>query len=52
MGFREYEIEINGLPHTFQIKEGEPIPAGAKLVENKQRQPANKSRKPNNKTEG
>jgi len=47
---KEYEVQINGLPHTLML-DAESVKQypGAKAVESKQAKPANKAAAPKNK---
>jgi hypothetical protein len=46
----EYEIEINGVPHTVQLSDEDAKRYGDAATPTKGKQPANKSRKPANKS--
>lgn len=45
----EYEVEIDGVPHTFQLDADEAKRLGDRAVEVKRRKVEDKSRKPANK---
>ena len=45
----EYEVEINGIPHTFQLDADEAKRLGDKAVEVKRGKAEDKSRRPANK---
>lgn len=46
MTLNEYEVEINGLPHTIQLNDEDAARLGLQVPEQKARTPKNKAAKP------
>lgn len=46
MTLNEYEVEINGLPHTIQLTDEDAARLGLSVPEQKARVPKNKAAKP------